>query len=67
LLFCRHAPKELRNNPELLDEFPPCKLAGITGTDGWLTWRGPEALALDRKVRRMIKEHEAHEAAQGGS
>jgi hypothetical protein len=61
LLFCRHAPKELRNNRELLEKFPPCRLEGMTG--GRLTWRGPEALALDRKARRMIKEHESRMGA----
>ena len=57
LMFDRHTPIEIRNNPELRREFPPAKLKGMT--NGWLAWRSPEALALDRKMRRMIKAHEA--------
>lgn len=52
LMFDRHTPKQLRADPELLEEFPPRKLAGMC--NGWLTWRSPETLRLDRKMRRMI-------------
>lgn len=62
LLFDKHTPIELRKDRELLQQFPPRKLEGMCR--GWLTWRSPEALALDRRLRRMAAAHAAYEAAQ---
>ena len=63
LMFDRHTPINIRNDSRLRSEFPSAKLAGMC--NGWLTWRAPETLALDRKMRRMIAAHEAAQARIG--
>jgi hypothetical protein len=62
LMFDEHTPIEIRSDPELRREFPPVKLAGMTG--GWSTWRSPETLTMHRKMRRMCAAHDAARAAE---
>lgn len=62
LMACRSTPKHIRTDPELTRQFPPRRLKGITGGE-WLTWRSPEALALDAEMRRMIAADEARMGA----
>ena len=57
LLSDRQAPAHIRNNPELLANFPPARLKGMTA--GSLIWRSPETLTQYRRMKRMIREHEA--------
>jgi hypothetical protein len=61
LLADRHTPIEIRRDPELLQQFSPRKLQGMC--NGWLSWRSPEALALNRKMQRMWAAQDAAEAA----
>jgi len=56
LMFDRHTPKELRNNCGLMQQFPPRRLKGLCND---LNWQSPETLRQNRKLQRMIKEHEA--------
>jgi hypothetical protein len=65
LMAYRHTPIKIRNNRELLWQFPPVRLKGMC--DGRLDWRSPETLAEDRLNDRRVAEHEAYEAAQIGS
>jgi hypothetical protein len=48
LMFDRYTPREIRKDPALRKEFPPCRLEGMT--DGWLTWRSPKTLAEHRRI-----------------
>jgi hypothetical protein len=54
LMACSYAPKELRQDRKLLQEFPPKKLAGLA--DGWLQWRTHEEIAADRKFAAWLRE-----------
>ena len=41
-------PYKLRSDPELLEEFPPRRLAGLCG--GWMHWRSPKTIAEHKRV-----------------
>ena len=57
LMAYKHTPDHLRNERTLRREFPPRKLKGLAG--GWLTWRSPATLALDRRMRAMCAAADA--------
>lgn len=50
-------PIELRNDRELLREFPPRELAGLC--DGRLYWRSPETIARDREHQARCDAYNA--------
>jgi len=54
--------KYLRSDRELQQESLPRWLKGLC--DGWLAWRSPETLALDRQMQKLAAERLAaeHEA-----
>src|SRR5262245_57114058 len=62
LLAYEHTPDCIRNDRDLQREFPLRELEGLC--DGWLSWRNPEQIALDRENLRRIAVMEAREAAE---
>jgi hypothetical protein len=61
LLACEYAPDNIRNDPALLQEFPPRELEGLC--DGQLYWRSPAAIAFDREMQARCAAWEARRAA----
>jgi len=57
LLAYQHTPIEVRTDPQLLREYPPLPLAGLT--DGNLYWRSPERIAEDRQRSAWVYEMDA--------
>ena len=57
LMAYEHTPREIRNDPDLQQQFPPRRLKGLC--DGWLNWRSPEVLTMDRRVEEIVAEYEA--------
>jgi hypothetical protein len=57
LMAYEHTPREIRNDPDLQQLFPPRRLEGLC--DGKLNWRSPEVRAMDRRVEEIVAEYEA--------
>jgi hypothetical protein len=58
IMACEYAPIELRNDPLLLQQFPPRPLEGLC--DGQLMWRSATEIAMDRENLARIAAYEAH-------
>jgi hypothetical protein len=63
IMACEYAPREIRNDLNLQQEFPPRPLAGLC--DGQLVWRSPERLAEDRDMLHRVAIYEADMRAAG--
>jgi hypothetical protein len=57
IMACDYAPREIRNDLSLQQEFPARPLAGLC--DGQLVWRSPERLAEDRDMLQRVAAYEA--------
>jgi hypothetical protein len=54
LMAYKHAPDHLKRDPELLEEFPPCRLEGL---DRFLCWNRPKAIVeLRRQLARQRQD-----------
>jgi hypothetical protein len=56
IMAYEHAPAEIRNDPDLRQEFPARELEGLC--DGHLYWRSQEMIAFDRDVAARVAAYD---------